>query len=294
MASAATIGRNLGGQLQHRNWSCSCPICDYTLSLADGEEGNLLAHCFGGCEWPEIEAALLDYGLYGDDDYEASPLIRVRRPDPEEIQHRINNARWLYGIAVDHPLVAAYLRSRLISTTSPVLRLIPQHWHRPMTGKPFPAMAAPIVDVAGEIIAIHLTFLKEDGSGLAYSKPAKGEIDHRRRCPGSPSGGMIRLAPYDPDRWLGIGEGIETTMSAMQLFNIPGWAAVNSGGLKNGELPTEIRRVLLIADNDANNCSQNNAIEGAERRRAEGREVCIWMPPTVGDDANDFLKKRHL
>jgi len=78
VASAATIGRNLGGQPQRHNWVCSCPICDYPLSLADGEEGRLLAFCHGGCNFSEIECALVGYGLYADDDYESSPRIITR------------------------------------------------------------------------------------------------------------------------------------------------------------------------------------------------------------------------
>ena len=72
MAGAVTIARNLGGERGGANWCCPCPLgCGYALSLAEGEDGRLLAHCFGGCDYHEILAALVEYGLLDDDDFEA-------------------------------------------------------------------------------------------------------------------------------------------------------------------------------------------------------------------------------
>jgi putative DNA primase/helicase len=161
-----------------------------------------------------------------------------------------------------------------------------------LTGRPFPAMVAPIVDLAGEVISAHLTFLKPDGSGQAYQKPAKGEPDRRRQCHSSFKGGTIRLMPADPDRELALAEGIEKALAASELFNVPAWSAVNAGGFKTADIPPEHRRLLIIADNDASGCSQRNAIAGAERWEAERRSVRIWVPPTVGHDASDVLKNR--
>ena len=294
MASAATIGRNLGGQSQRHNWVCTCPICDYPLSLADGVEGRLLAHCFGGCGFSEIECALVDYGLYDDDDDESSPQVVARPPDPEDIWLRVGTARWLYQPAIEDPLIAAYLRSRSISITSPVLRVLPRDWHRHRTGIPFPAMAAPIVNIAGEITGIHLSFLKPDGSGLAYAKPTtKGERDRRRQCHGVVRGGAIRLAPHNPDQELIIAEGVENTLSGMEWLNLPGWSAISAGGLKTVELPPEVRRILIVVDHDKNGCGPRNAVEGAQRWQAEGRATRLWMPDTAGDDANAFLIKKR-
>jgi putative DNA primase/helicase len=294
VASAATIGRNLGGQPQRHNWVCSCPICDYPLSLADGEEGRLLAFCHGGCNFSEIECALVDYGLYADDDYESSPRIITRQPDPEELRLRSEGARWLYQATVEDPLISAYLRSRSISITSPALRFLPRDRHHHRTGIPFPAMTAPVTTLAGEITGVHLSFLKPDGTGLAYAKPTtKGERDRRRQCHGLVRGGAIRLAPHDPDQDLIVGEGVESVLSGMEWHGLSGWSAVSAGGLKTVEIPAEQRRLLIVADNDENGCSQRNAVEAARKWQAEGRITRIWMPDTVGDDANDFLMKKR-
>ena len=294
MTSAATIGRNLGGQPRRHNWDCQCPLCGYTLSLANGEDGKLLAHCVGGCEFSELECALVDYGLYDGDDFEGFGPVAPREPDPEELRLRSEGARWLYQAAIEDPLKAAYLRSRSISITSPVLRVLPRDWHRHRTGIPFPAMAAPVVNVAGEITGIHLSFLKPDGSGLAYAKPTtKGERDRRRQCHGVVRGGAIRLAPHNPDQELIIAEGVENTLSGMEWLNLPGWSAISAGGLKTVELPPEVRRILIVVDHDKNGCGPRNAVEGAQRWQADGRAIRLWMPDTAGDDANAFLIKKR-
>ena len=66
---AAGIARKLGATRQGSNWRCACPRgCGYSLCLADGEDGRLLAFCFGGCGYDEIMPALVEYGLLDDDD----------------------------------------------------------------------------------------------------------------------------------------------------------------------------------------------------------------------------------
>ena len=66
---AAAIARQLGATRQGHNWRCPCPLgCGYALSLSDGEDGRLLAFCFGGCEFDQVMSALVEYGLLDDDD----------------------------------------------------------------------------------------------------------------------------------------------------------------------------------------------------------------------------------
>src|SRR5262249_7089961 len=248
----------------------------------------------GGCEFHEIETGLVDYGLLDDDDYEVSRPVAVRHSDPRSDELKIDHARRLYEAAWrDDPIITAYLRSRAISVSSSVLRFQPQASHR--IGVRLPAMLAPVTNIVGEITGTHLTYLKPDGSGLAFPKPdkSKGGRDLRRQCEGVIRGGAIRLAPYSSDQELIVAEGGEGTLSAMGRFNLPGWSAVRAGGLTTVKLPTEARWILIVADNDQNGCGQRNAVEAARQWKAEGRMVRIWMPETLGDDANDFLIKKR-
>jgi phage/plasmid primase-like uncharacterized protein len=145
-------------------------------------------------------------------------------------------------------------------------------------------MVAPVVNVNGALIGVHKTFLQFDGK-FAFQNPRD-----QRECRGVIAGGVIRLADYDPDRALVVGEGIETTLSAMQLLRLPGWSAIYAGGLLKAELPPEVQHIVIAADRDESGTGQRNAAEAGRRRRAEGRAVRIVMPITFGD-FNDVLRR---
>jgi hypothetical protein len=207
------------------------------------------------------------------------------RREIERLRRRIAAARDLFRHSKDATgtPVEAWLRTR--GTTGPippVLRWLQHCPHR--IGRYYPAMVAPIVNVAGEQIAIHKTFLKADGSGKAdLPKP-----EQRETC-GPVKGGAIRLAPHRAGVELLIGEGIESTLSAMQLFGLPGWAAICAIGIEALDLPDDVRRIVIAADNDLNGVGQRAALSARERWATEGRAVRILLPPNPGEDFNDVL-----
>jgi hypothetical protein len=262
MASAASISSNLGAQRQGHDWRCPCPReCGYALSLADGEDGALLAHCFGGCEFNDIIASLVEYGLLDSDgEVDVSPSITLRVPEDPA---RFEAARWMYDrlIPAAGTIVETYLRSRAITLPVPTVLRFGAAPHR--LGGLFPAMAAPVVNVDGNQTGIHCSYLRADGDGKADFNSS----ELQRECRGVIRGGSIRLAPHDPNRELIIGEGVETVLSAMELFGLPGWSAVSAGGLKTIDLPAAVRGVLISADNDERGCSQRNAVEVAPLER---------------------------
>jgi putative DNA primase/helicase len=195
---------------------------------------------------------------------------------------RIAQAREIYAGGVQDERINIYLRSREIGLTSPVLRFQEHAPHR--LGARLPAMLAPVVDVTGEQTGVHMTYVRPDGGGKAAL--AK---EFQRECRGVIRGGAIRLAEHDPDAELIVGEGVETTLSAMQIFGRAGWSAVYAGGLKTMELPSGVRRVIVAADNDASGAGQRNALAAYDRWTAEGRLVRIKAPPATGTDFNDIL-----
>jgi putative DNA primase/helicase len=283
----AGIARQLGATRQGNNWRCACPRgCGYSLSFCDGPDGRLLAFCFGGCSFDRIMAALVEYGLLDDDDDDShvSRGVTVCQRDGAE---RIAHARQIYDSGGWDERIAVYLHSREIGLTSPVLRFQEQAPHR--LGARLPAMLAPVVNVTGEQTGLHMTFLRPDGTGKA-----KLPKEYQRECRGVIQGGAIRLAEHDPDIELVVGEGIETTLAAMQLFGRVGWSAVYAGGLKTIELPPGVRRILIAADNDVSGVGQRNALAAYDRWTAEGRSARIVAPPVVGDDFNDVLLKEPI
>ena len=285
--SAAGIARQLGATRQGNNWRCACPRgCGYGLSFRDGEDGRLLAFCFGGCPFDRIIAALVEYGLLDDDgdDSQVSRSVTVCQRDGSQ---RVALARQIYNSGIQDERIAVYLRSRGIRLISPVLRFAEQAPHR--LGVLLPAMLAPIVDVDGEQIGVHLTYLRRDGGGKAELTK-----EYQRECRGAVRGGAIRLIPFEPDVELVLAEGLETSLAASELFGLPSWSAVYAAGLCSLVLPPEVRRIVIAADNDASGVGQRNALAGYDRWTAEGRSVRIVAPPGVGDDFNDVLLKERI
>lgn len=133
------------------------------------------------------------------------------------------------------------------------------------------------------MIGVSATFLAMDGSG-------KAALDPPRKIFGAFKGGAVQFGQPMPDKWLVIGEGIETTLAVMQSCELPGWAALSAEGIKSIVLPPEARMVLIAADNDANGTGQNAAKEAAARLFKVGHRVRIAVPPESGTDWNDVLR----
>ena len=149
------------------------------------------------------------------------------------------------------------------------------------TGTRLPAMVWLVHDGAGNIAAVHRTYLAPDGS--------KAVVDPVKATLGSFAGGAIRLHPAAAEML--VAEGLETTAAAAFLLGLPGWAAVACGNLgRNMVLPAGVRRVTIAADADPP--GQRAAARAARRWRAEGRTVRIATPDTPGRDFADLLLAR--
>jgi phage/plasmid primase-like uncharacterized protein len=254
----------------------------------------LLIHCFGGCESREVFDELRASGLLGErpvafrpeeDDERRRREELVAKTEIERVRRAITRARDLYrrSMPAAGTPVETYLRSRGIAGSMPsALRFLEYCPHR--NGRYYPAMVAPIVNAAGEQIAIHKTFLRPDGRGKADLPKTE---QRETRCP--MKGGAVRLALHRADLELIVGEGIESTLTAMQLFSLPGWAAICASGIASLDLPADVRRVVVAADNDMNGVGQRAALSARERWAVEGRSVRILLPPNPGEDFNDVL-----
>jgi hypothetical protein len=148
-----------------------------------------------------------------------------------------------------------------------------------------PAMVAVVRGRGGETIAIHRTYLAEDGSG-------KADLPKPRMMLGRVGGGAVRLAPVGDDGVVGIAEGIETALSVMQACpGLPVWAALSAGNIEHPGLPPGIREVVILVDNDPTGAGLAAAERAAQRFHGEGRRVWTALPPRVGDDFNDLLRR---
>jgi putative DNA primase/helicase len=280
--NAADIARSLGGaHLCGQWWRCRCPVHKSrspTLALRDGDRA-LLVKCFAGCTAEDILAELRRLGIT--DDRSRDHAASVPTVMAGEDAGRIDMARRTWDAARDarRSPVVRYLAGRGITLPPPAaLRWAPLCAHP--TGVCLPAMVAAIRDLSGRGVGVHRTYLRPDGSGKADVEPTKAML-------GKATGCAVRLA--EASGTLLVGEGIETSLSAMPATGMPAWAALSTSGMAGLVLPPAVREVVIVADHDSNSAGERAARAAAERWLAEGRRVRIAMPPVPGTDFNDVL-----
>jgi putative DNA primase/helicase len=136
----------------------------------------------------------------------------------------------------------------------------------------------------------HQTFVRHDGSG----KAPLGKQSRLFAAGGRTIGGGVWLGVVDPDCEFIVGEGIESTLSAMRLYNVAaGCAALSAFGISQLVLPPEARLVRIFADHDELGQGVEAGRKAKRRWRAEGRAVVVSMSPEIGMDANDVWLRRR-
>jgi hypothetical protein len=264
-----------------------------SLSLRQLPDGFVLVHCFAGCDTRDrIIPLLAQRGLWPvagapghDSDIVTIKPERGTAPDPGELPPFLADFNSKL-VRPEKSRTERYLKARGIEVSE--LREIlhaPRAYHWP-TGTSWPAMVAAVRSVDGHLRSVHRTF-------LSHSEPPTkamlgGVVIDRVRMNWfgiSVKGCAIWLSPPAPT--LIIGEGIETTASAMKRYGLPGWSGLSADNIgRHLELPEGVREVWLAADNEPKGIAAANA--AADRYRREGRAVRIVKPKHV-KDFNDLL-----
>ena len=104
----------------------------------------------------------------------------------------------------------------------------------------------------------------------------------------------IKLSGADEEvaQGLTIGEGIETTLSAMMLGLTPAWALGDAGAIGNFPVLAGIDGLTILVDHDANGAGQMQAAKCRDRWLAAGGEVLTLQPNRTGHDINDLIGDR--
>ncbi len=273
-------------------WRYLCPFHDdrnpsfdvdiqacYYHCWACGARGNLvdLYAKLKGLSWEEAWREIKDK-------FEGSAGSRTssRLKSKKEDKNRLVKDLWEKASTIT-TTISAYLRSRGLSGyVPPVIRETRLLWK--LNGKekgPFPVMLARVDDVEGHLIAVHRTYLADDGTG-------KAPIDEPKLSLGSYAGGAVRLG--EPKNGvIAITEGIETGLAVQEATGIPVWAALSTSGLKAVKLPIGVKTVHIFADRDPENPKtgkrpgEDAAYQLAERLIGEGRTVYVHIPGKPGD-----------
>lgn len=269
----------LGGSWHGRYGMVRCPAHDDrepSLSISDGVT-SILVKCFAGCDTAAVLSALR--ARFGRDN-----PVSIAAPEPiNPSDPRVVAARkvWHDALAPEGTLVATYLERRRITLPIPkAIRFAPQLFHVKHMA-PLPAMVAAVTDLDGHVTGVHQTFLDDDGN--------KAPVIPVKVMTGRFGNGAVRLGEPE-DGVLAIAEGIETALSAMQLYGGVVWAACGSR-LASVAVPPGVRVVELYADNGAPGIEA--ARKAALRIGAAGLEDRVLFPPGSCGDWNDALVACH-
>jgi putative DNA primase/helicase len=282
---AMQIVRALRGQWQGTAGIARCPAhLDRvpSLSVSDGEGRKVLVHCHAGCDQRSVVSALHRLGLWPTanrlaERAEVTPGQERETNVIDLSKHDHAVQTWLAASQAEGTLGERHVRHRGITApVPPSLRFMRRLWHAP-TGQYLPAVVAAIRDPGGGVSAVQRVFVRKDGLGKAEVSPAK-------MCLGTHGNGAVRLAPAE--EIIGLCEGWETGLSAMQLYNLPVWCSLSASRMHRLALPDAVRKVVIFADNDA--AGHEAAERTANVHRLGGRSVEIRLP-AVGTDFNDEL-----
>jgi hypothetical protein len=176
-----------------------------------------------------------------------------------------------------------YLRGRGISRLPgpDILRFHPAVEH-PKLKRKFPALIA-IVTGAAEP-SHNFTFLQLGGTSKAKIDKAE-----QRRTFGASKMGVVMFAEPSEGQPLIIGEGIETTLTALEATGLPGCSCLGTSGLRNVEWSAEVREVILLAENDDNGANQRALAKVCPVMVDQGLKVRVASPPDGFKDFNDLV-----
>lgn len=282
---AREIVDSLDGEWRRSKGMCRCPAHEDrtpSLSVTLGRHAILL-HCFAGCTNQAVIEALARHGVRPRELFDGSGED-LPEPVREETADRNACRLWRSAEALTGSLAETYLTGRAITRHSSDLRFHAQTPLGPGDAVRFlPAMLAAVrTDLA--VIAVHRTFLDASTGMIAgFSRP--------KRALGSLHHGAVRLAGPRGGR-LGLAEGIETALSAMQRFGVPCWATLGNERFGLVTIPESVRELHLFLDNDAGGDLAEERAHDAYGR--DDRHIVARRPRAGDEDWNDVLMARRL
>jgi hypothetical protein len=152
----------------------------------------------------------------------------------------------------------------------------------------FPVMLGAVTDKDGKLLALHRTFITDDGYKAPVENPKK-----LTSTSGTIAGASIKLRLpeiIEGKLTLGVAEGIETALACWRGFQVPTWSCVSANGIKTFIWPPNLERLVIFADHDLSGVGQAAANALAARAGAAGLEVRILVPTTAGADWLDVYQ----
>jgi putative DNA primase/helicase len=233
----------------------------------------------------------------------AAEVEKVIPEQPAEEVDELNDERALNDLRMiqnainettDRDHVLSYLAGRSITRVPATVRQA-RVWYglnRQGIRKPTDAMIVKFLSPEGKAATFHLTYLQQ-GKKAPFDCPRIMMTPALRM-----NGGAVRLWPMRGDGVLGVAEGVETALSAMELFDVPTWATLNANMMEQFVPPKECKRLVIYGDNDKSFTGQAAAFALAKRCVTQHRIEAEVIIPTMihrpdNSDLNDWLQKKR-
>ena len=206
-----------------------------------------------------------------------SAIIAPRKTQVDQVE-RVKKIFSTCSNGTPGDFVDQYFASRMLQN-APESLLRGRWW---LGDAEMPAMVARCAK-GSKIVGLHLTFIE---GGKKRDRRMYAVAD------GALVGSAVRLHKLNGGDAIVIGEGIETSLSGGVITGLPVWAALDAGKLEKVDIPEQIRRVVILADNDASYTGQAAAFALAKRLKSAGKSVEVLMPEIEGEDWNDVICKK--
>jgi hypothetical protein len=299
-----------------------------------------------GCSFPEALTILCGEKPVDETEEQKAARIKRTRKLEEQLEREaedrereaeryrryvIEEARmiWANSRPGHRGVVGAYLAARGISREMlpdipDCLNFIVKHPYekkikgQKVTAHVGPCMIARIVNPAGDLVAVHQTWVSEVPPHGKATITHDGEKLNAKLVRGSKKGNAIRLCTPDGADTLIMGEGIETTLTAMVAQPVPGaayWAGVDLGNMAGkmekvpGTMhsgvpdmtdarafvpPPWVKRLIFIQDGDSDPKATRAKLESGLRRAMAVVPGLTGQIVHAGDgvDLNDVLNEK--
>lgn len=172
------------------------------------------------------------------------------KPDNQSLRNSLNRV-WMQTLSMEHrdaDPARRYLARRGLSIQAPEgIRFHPSlgyHDGDKMVGY-YPAIVAVVMGANGQPVTLHRTYLTREGQKAPVASPKKLMMypDDRKIV-----GGAIHLVKHA--RVLGVAEGIESALAAIQGTGIPTWSTVNALMLESFVPPAGVEQLIVFVDKD--------------------------------------------
>jgi putative DNA primase/helicase len=285
MSCSSDIAKRLRGRRSGDGFLCRCPLPSHgqgrgdrspSLFVKDGEHAVLLK-CFAGCDPKEILDELRRREILAEktDNYSDDPI--VERPPKHEPNAEALEL-WRKGTPIDAGTTQArFLAARGLTAPPPASLRAATILH--LDRYPLPAIVAAVQAPDRRVIAVQRTLIDPRGD-------RKAQVRIPRMTIGALGWGTIRLAGATDV--LGLAEGTEKGLAAMQLFNVPCWSSLGAGRMHRVWVPDQVRELHVFLDNDAAGTAAAERTAHAHRHR----KVLLHFPPEQFKDWDDVTRAR--